>query len=314
MSACLLCGSTRAKVEFRGTDRLYHTTAKIFSVVRCADCGLLRLDPVPPPAELYSYYPANYWFSPGENAASRLEESYRRLVLRDHVAFVEGALAATRAQGPVLDAGCGGGLLLGMLRERGHRVLGLDISPDAARIAWQRQGVPAMAALLTAVPLPDRCCKAVSLFHVVEHLQDPRPHLEAAGRLLAPDGRLIVQVPDASCWQYRVLGRRWNGLDVPRHLWNFRGHDIALLLEGCGFEVVRAKHFSLRDNPAGFASSVAPGLDPMARRVRGLRESTAGKIVRDLLYLAILGVGLPFAALEAAFGAGSTIMLEARRR
>ena len=43
------------------------------------------------------------------------------------------------------------------------------------------------------------------------------------------------------------------------------------LLDHCGFEIVRRKHFSLRDNPAGLASSLAPGLDPMARRVRKVR-------------------------------------------
>ena len=35
-----------------------------------------------------------------------------------------------------------------------------------------------------------------------------------------------------------------------------------------GFEVLRRKYFSLRDNPAGLATSLAPGLDPMARRIR----------------------------------------------
>jgi SAM-dependent methyltransferase len=314
MSACLLCGSPHTKLLYRASDRLYRTTSKVFSVVRCEECGLVRMDPAPPPEELHKYYPDNYWFSPGENAASRLEEGYRRLVLRDHVAFIEAALADTNAKGPLLDAGCGGGLLLGMMRERGHRVIGLDISPDAAGIAWRRQGVPAMAALLTAAPLPEGSCKAVSLFHVVEHLENPRAHLEAAARLLAPGGRLIVQVPDAASWQFRLLGHRWNGLDVPRHLFDFRGEDVDRLLGSCGFEVLRRKHFSLRDNPAGFASSIAPGLDPMARRVRKLPESTGGKIARDLLYLAILAAALPFTVVEAAFSSGSTIMVEARRR
>ena len=314
MSGCLLCGSARGQVLFRASDRLYRTTTEIFSVVRCGECGLLRLDPQPPLAELHRYYPDNYWFSAGENAAGRLEEAYRRIVLRDHVRFVEHALAASAEGGPLLDAGCGGGLFLGMMRERGHRVLGLDVSPAAAAIAWRRQRVPAVCGLVTHAPFLNGSCRAVSMFHVVEHLDDPRPHLIAAGRLLEPEGRLIVQVPDAACWQFRLLGQAWNGLDVPRHLFDFRGSDLERLLDSCGFEVIRRKHFSLRDNPAGFASSVAPALDPMARRVRRIRESTGGKIARDLLYLAILAAALPFTVVEAAFGAGSTIMVEARRK
>ncbi len=314
MSACLLCGGARCEVLFRGSDRLYRTTDRIFAVVRCTDCGLLRLDPQPAPDELHHYYPRNYWFSPDENAASRLEEAYRRVVLRDHVGFVERALEGSAAQGPILDAGCGGGLFLGLMRERGFRTLGLDISREAASIAWRRLGVPAVCALLPHAPFPAQSCAAVTMFHVVEHLDDPRAHLLAAGQLLQPGGRLIVQTPDANCWQLRVLGHRWNGLDIPRHLHDFRAADLERLVESCGFEVVRRKHFSLRDNPAGFASSVAPSLDPMARRVRRMQESAGGKIARDLLYLAILAAALPFTLMEAAFGAGSSIMLEARRK
>jgi hypothetical protein len=86
------------------------------------------------------------------------------------------------------------------------------------------------------------------------------------------------------------------------------------LLHGCGFEVLRRKHFSMRDNPAGMASSLAPALDPMARRVRRVAEGPAAKLVKDLLYFALLSASLPFTLAEAAFRAGSTIMIEARVR
>jgi SAM-dependent methyltransferase len=312
LRSCAVCNSAESRLRFTAGDRLYHTTTKLFRVVECAGCGLLRLDPPPPAAELGSYYPANYWFAPDKSAAGSLEETWRRLVLRDHVRFVARALADISAAGPVLDVGCGGGLFLGMLRERGHRVIGLDSSSDAARVAWQRNGVPAIQASLEDAPFPPSSCAAITMFHVLEHLYDVRPYLRAARCLLAPGGRLIVQVPNAGCWQYRLLGRAWNGLDVPRHLYDFRAADLEKLLAVCGFEVVQRKHFSLRDNPAGMASSLAPGLDPMARRVRGVAEGAGAKLAKDLVYLGLLLASLPFTILEAACGAGSTVMIEAR--
>ena len=152
------------------------------------------------------------------------------------------------------------------------------------------------------------------MFHVLEHLHDPRAYLEAARALLKPAGALVVQVPNAACWQFRLLGAEWTGLDVPRHLIDFRARDLEALLELCGFEVVRRKYFSLRDNPAGLASSLAPWLDPMARRVRRVPESGAAKLAKDLVYLALVAAALPFTLLEAACGAGSTVMMEARKR
>jgi len=314
MTACLVCGSRDAARLFAASDRLYQTTSREFAVVRCGGCGLVRLDPQPSPAELRGYYPDNYWFAPDRSAASRLEEAYRRLVLRDHVRFVTQALAGVPAPGPLLDIGCGGGLFLGLMRRRGFRVAGLDFSAEAAAIAWRRQQAPVVCGMLEHSPLRPAAFAAITMFHVLEHLYDPLAYLVAAHDLLQPDGRLVVQVPNAACWQFRLLGRAWNGVDVPRHLFDFRDRDVERLLESAGFEVVRRKYFSLRDNPAGLASSLAPALDPMARRVRRVAESPAARLVKDLVYFALTVAALPFTALEAACRAGSTVMIEARKR
>jgi SAM-dependent methyltransferase len=311
---CLVCGHSGFRLLFAATDRLYGATEREFQLVACEGCGLMRLAPQPAPEELPLYYPRNYWYAPDASLAARLEESYRRLVLRDHVRFVSRALVECGETGPLLDVGCGGALLPRMLRERGFPAMGLDSSPEAAAIAWNTNGVPVVCGDLEHAPLPPGVCAAVSMFHVLEHLYDPRAYLESARELLRPNGRLIVQVPNAASWQFRLLGPRWNGVDVPRHLTDFRARDLEALLSAAGFEVLRRKYFSWRDNPAGLASSLAPTLDPMARRVRGLRETPRGKLLRDLVYFALLIVAVPFTLLEAACHAGSTIMLEARRK
>jgi 2-polyprenyl-3-methyl-5-hydroxy-6-metoxy-1,4-benzoquinol methylase len=275
---------------------------------------MLRLDPQPSPDELRRYYPENYWFAPDTSTASRMEEAWRRLVLRDHVRFVAQALQASKAKGPLLDIGCGGGLFLGMMRERGSRVIGLDFSRDAASVAWRRQQVPAVVAEFASAPLRPGTFAAITMFHVMEHLYDPARYVAAARDLLAPDGRLIIQVPNAASWQCKLMGSAWNGMDVPRHLFDFRDADLEKLLERGGFEVVRRKYFSLRDNPAGLASSIAPSLDPMARRVRRVSESGGARLGKDLVYLAMVLAAVPFTALEAICRAGSTVMVEARAR
>jgi len=264
---------------------------------------------------LREYYPPDYWFVPETTAADRLEQAYRRLVMRDHLHFVERALRESEEQGIVLDVGCGGGLFLQMLAERcAARVVGLDFSLDAANVAWRRAGVPAVCATLSRPPLAPGSCAAITMFHVLEHLYEPASYLDAAHRLLRPDGRLILQVPNAACWQFLLLGERWNGIDVPRHLIDFRLSDLDMLLDNCGFEVLRHKHFSLRDNPAGLATSLAPGLDPMARRLRHVAETPRLTLWKDLVYVALVAASVPFTLLEAACRAGSTIMVEARKK
>jgi SAM-dependent methyltransferase len=310
---CPACGSPEFHRLFESTDRLFGTTTKTFSVVQCSGCELLRLHPWPALDELKTYYPKDYWLSADAGSADRLADLYRRVVLRDHLSFVTSALRRLEP-GPLLDVGCGGALFGRMLRESGYSAFGLDFSDQAARVGWRTNGVPVTVADFSTAPLRPASFAAITMFHVLEHLYEPARYIDAAREYLRPGGSLIVQVPNASSWQFRIFGRNWNGVDVPRHLINFRARDLDRLLEFCGFEIVRHKHFSLRDNPAGFASSLAPGLDPMGRRVRGVDRSDPARLVKDLAYFCIVLASVPLTILEAACGAGSSVMIEARKR
>ena len=111
-----------------------------------------------------------------------------------------------------------------------------------------------------------------------------------------------------------LLGERWSGVDIPRHLINFRDTDLESLLDYCGFTVKRRKYFSLRDNPAGLATSLWPSLEPVARRVRGVEEGRWAGLLKNVLYLALVAASAPLSAIEALAAAGSTVMLEAGRQ
>jgi SAM-dependent methyltransferase len=270
-------------------------------VLQCTACGLIRLGSQPGTEEFSRYYPESYWFQPNSSVVSRLQQGYRRLVLRDHLAFLKDL------PGPILDAGCGGGLMLAMLRERGACAVGLDFSVAAARFA-SKERVPVVCGTLTKPPFPPGSFRLITMYHMLEHEADPGACIESARTLLAQGGRLVVQVPNANSWQARILRKRWVGFDVPRHLYAFRESDLSHLLRSHGFEIVRRKHFSLRDNPAGLATSLAPGWDPTVRRIRG---EPSPSIVKDAAYLTLTIAALPISLVEAIFRKGSTITIDA---
>lgn len=295
-----------------GSDKLYATTDRTFLVVECRHCRLIRLYPRPKPAEIHAYYPENYWYDPSTGAADKLAELWRRFVLGDHIRFVRRAIEDCGLTGPVLDVGCGGGLFLRELNLAHDRVVGLDFSPGAASVAWSTNGVPVAVGALPRAPFRPGAFSIITMFHVLEHVYEPTAYLQAARKLLQPGGRLVIQVPNAACWQFLLFGENWNGLDIPRHLIDYKEDDLAKLLDFCGFEVLRRKHFSLRDNPAGLATTLALGLDPMSRRIRHLPETPNAKLLKDAAYLGLVLASIPFTMLEAACRAGSTIMMEAR--
>lgn len=305
---CPRCAHSGFASVLTGSDRLYRTTTREFQVVECTSCSLLRLEPQPSADELQHFYPHHYWWAPDGSVVGRLEGFYRRLVLRDHLRFVAPGVEENR---PVLDVGCGGGSFLAAFRRRGIRVVGMDFSPQAANVSWRENGVPAVCGRLENAPFPAESFGVITLFHVLEHLAEPAACVAAARRLLVPGGRLYAQVPNAASWQFLLFGGGWSGIDVPRHLIHFRASDLEGLLEAFGFRILRRKFFSLRDNPAGLATSLCPQLEPMSRRVRGVRESEGARLMKNLLYLALVAVALPFTALEAAAGAGATVLVEA---
>ena len=305
---CSRCCKSDFAPLFGGTDRLYHTTKVRFQVVECSHCGLMQLYPRPTPQELKSFYPLGYWWAPDDSTVSRLEGFYRNAVLSDHVRFV---WPGVEERQPVLDVGCGGGSFLAALRRRGAKVVGFDFSPQAARVAWRQNRVPAVSGVVTQAPFRPGSFGAVTMFHVLEHLSQPHVLLQAVHPLLRDEGRLYVQVPNAASWQFLLFGELWSGIDIPRHMIHFRTSDLVGLVEECGYRVLRTKFFSLRDNPAGLATSLCPQLEPMSRRVRGVHEGLPVRLFKNGIYLALVAASLPFTLLEAACGAGSTVMIEA---
>jgi SAM-dependent methyltransferase len=308
---CPVCASPDLGILFEARDRIYRATSDTYRIVECARCRLIRLDPYPEaPATLE--HPARC--PAGDSAADRFERAYRRFVLTDHLNFITRAIEAAGDEGPVLEASPEGGLLRSILAERGWPVLGLDSSVADAAQNRNVHGAAAVCASLVAAPLAPASCRAITMLQVLEHLDDPRAQVEAAHALLRPGGRLVLQAPNAGCWEFLLLGENWSGLDVPRHRIDFRARDLETLLESAGFEVVRRKHFSLRDNPAGLAMSLAPCLAPVVRRARGTVEGPAMKLAKHLLWCGLTVACVPFTVLEAACRAGSTVMIEARKK
>lgn len=318
MNACPVCDSKAVRVRWTGLgDRSFATTDERFDLAQCDSCGSRFLAQIPPLEQLAKYYPEDYWAGPTDRATHAqaqggLLEKYRRYVLKDHVRFCGNVLTAQRARGlavRVLDVGCGDGSFLEALGEK--NAIGMDLGM-AAVWAVRARGFRAVRGTLSDCPLADGSFSLVTAFHFLEHVHPVGPILQAARRLLAPGGEVVFQVPNAASWQAKLLGRRWHGFDVPRHLIDYTAKTFRQTLEKHGFEVVAENQQCLRDNPTTFATSVAPGLFPPSRLARGGKATGLGAAVANLTYLGLTVAAMPFTWLEAACGRGASVMLHAR--
>jgi len=195
-----------------------------------------------------------------------------------------------------VDLGCSRGDWLARISGLGHDVTGVEADERAAQYARRRHGLRIEQTDVSLwSPQPDRY-DGVSAFHILEHVLDPRALLRTCHRALRQGGKLLLRVPNVTSWQARVMGRRWKGLEPPRHIVNFSLSAVTSLVRSQGFEIERVSTWSLRDGPPGWSSSLFAWGEPTRQQVRGRIRPWAQWIYAGLTWcltpLELLAAGL----------------------
>ena len=199
----------------------------MFAYADCLGCGTTYL--VDPPFDLAPYYPSDYIRT--GRVPRVVRERLRRRDLEPRL-----RLAAAQPGDTVLDVGCARGDFLVEMRRRGWTVAGIEPTAHLANEALAL-GIPVWADELASARVPARRFDLVTLWDVLEHLDDPHADLVRARSLLRPGGRLIVNTPLADGWDARVFGHAWSGWDAPRHYTVFTRTSLTRLLAGAGFAI-----------------------------------------------------------------------------
>jgi ubiquinone/menaquinone biosynthesis C-methylase UbiE/uncharacterized protein YbaR (Trm112 family) len=143
-----------------------------------------------------------------------------------------------------LEIGCGIGSHLLALKNNGlQKVYGFDIVKRLVRIAredYQLQNVFVANALY--IPLPDGFADRCLLFNTIEHCSDPEKMLLEIHRVLAKNGTLYMDVPNARSMGDIIF--RWGGMIVygkTSHIQKFNWEKIVQLVEKVGFRILESK-------------------------------------------------------------------------
>ena len=231
-------------------------------------------------------------------------------------ALIEGALPSS---GRILEAGCGLGQYVILLRERGHAVTGADWSLDA--LGRSKRAVPAtpLAAMdLGRLGVKTGALAAYVSLGVVEHDQHgPGAIVAEAARVLAPGGRLVLSVPYwngarrlLAAWLLRE-GRRLRATGGEFYQFAFTRGEVRAFLEAHGFRVLSfhpydparmwrrrfrrlAEGLGGGDAVAGISRGGTPRQSPSARRLArtALKKILYGEIALRLFGHMILAVAV----------------------
>lgn len=256
MNGCAICGEAlQSRFRWQG-----------FQTLRCRGCGTESTDPVPTDAELASFY---------QGFNSRAMNRWR-----DKLELVRPAMAAyldshrrVTASAPrtLLDLGGGVGYWVKAATDMGLRSCLMDVGTDAVAFAREVLELPWVVEgdIREAASLIHDTFDLVLCRHAIEHVPDPEALLGGIAALVAPDGLLEIETPDAGSreqWAHPVIVARnltilrrdnpdvplarlvaWaaaksmSGVNPPKHLWGFTSRSLCMLLARAGFEVVTTR-------------------------------------------------------------------------
>jgi 2-polyprenyl-3-methyl-5-hydroxy-6-metoxy-1,4-benzoquinol methylase len=236
---CPICGTEPSEPHAHGRDFEYGTTGQMeWAVRRCARCDVLALSPRPADSELHRIYPGNYY---AYDFSNRRSIGYMVKALLDRRAA---AAYLEYGRGNVLDVGCGDGRLLRAFAGLGvapDRLFGVELDARAVE-AGRAQGFQIEQKRFEDTDYRDGFFHLIVLQQVIEHVGDPRGMIEKLGRVLAPQGAVILETPNIASWDHSLFRRRyWGGYHIPRHFFLFSKRSLRRLLEQCGFEVASVR-------------------------------------------------------------------------
>ena len=244
-TSCAICESTgNARVVFDSninendfTNQIYSARRlpdrRSFAWVICNSCGLYRSDPI---ADLdYGNLYARSNFDYGGEIEG-LKKTYLRILKRSNKLIKESS--------SVLEVGGGNGFFLEALIDSGFRnVTGIEPSIDAVSRSREDVRQNLILGMMNSELVIGKKFDLVVMFHVLDHLENPRTTIIDCANRLNSGGAFLVAVHNVRSLSSRILRSRSPIIDV-EHTYLYSKRTAKLLFEKAGLIDVRSSGYS----------------------------------------------------------------------
>ncbi len=228
---CNLCGGKEVAILSNRSR-----SGKPLQTVICRTCGLVWSDPRPHDAR--QFYEEEYRLSYKDTYSPKTKHVLRAgKVALSRFEKIEPLLADRKV---VLDVGTGGGEFAYLLQSLGHRVSGIEPNTGYADYSIREYGLTVHVGFVQDAAFPPESFDVVTIWHVLEHTEDPGSVLALLRSWLKTEGMLVVEVPnvEATCQAPHSTFHE-------AHLYNFNVVSLRRLAKKHG--LYEAKHLISRD-------------------------------------------------------------------
>jgi len=232
--ACPLC---------RGRKKTHYLSWRDYSLFECDNCGAVSPNIDPGKMASLSYH-----------SLSIVEEDVRREILSTYdyrkSTFAAERLGYLRGLIPgfgegddmVLDVGCGPGYFLSYLQDNDIRGRGLEVNPFCVKFC-KETGFDVEDRLLAQEP--DDHYSLITMFDVLEHLDNPVEFFDEAHAKLRKGGHLLAYTPNLHSISTYLMGGEHNMLAVFNHLCFYDQRSLNYLINETGFEITNCDFYGL---------------------------------------------------------------------
>ena len=228
---CSLCGSP---------DYSLYDSVDEWRIVRCDRCGFCFTNPRPSVESLPYFYDLGYFRDDEVTRFGWVDEERdphgaRSNDYHQRIADIESRLDN---RGRLLELGAATGEFLSVMRARGWKVDGVELSRDAVEAARRNREINLFCGSLEQFETRESY-DVVCMYHSLEHTPNPAFVIARSYELLNPDGIIVIEVPNLKGFDARInRGRRLLSYDLPRHLSHFTPAILAKQLEKNSFEIL----------------------------------------------------------------------------
>lgn len=180
---------------------------------------------IPVPKNISDYYKSEDYISHTDSKKSLFDKVYqavKKITLKRKLKLIN--FFNTKSK-KVLDVGAGTGDFLKVCKMNSWEIFGSEPDSGARNIA-AKKGVNLEKDLSK---FQNQQFDVITLWHVLEHVENLQEYITTLKSLLTENGRLIIAVPNFKSYDAIMYKEFWAAFDVPRHLWHFSKTSISKL-------------------------------------------------------------------------------------